>query len=758
MKTTKAKIISKYTFYGIIIGVTVWLILLIIDFETTNIPLNIRRIGYIHHLHPVWYAIDFFVFLLAFTTWYISTRFARSIDITRRISEHEIDKTKKVIDFVENASIGNFEINIDIAKNDELGKSILNLRDYLRKNKEEEKNRREDDEHRSWSTEGLAKFAEILRRDNNNMELLSTNVIQSLVQYLKANQGGFFILNKDNPDEKYFEMTACYAYERKKFAQKRIEWGEGLIGACALEMESIYMTDVPNNYVNITSGLGEATPRCIFIVPLKVNDILHGVIELASFTPLQIYELEFVEKLAASIASTIYTVKNNIQTARLLEDSQRQAEELALQEEKLRENIEELRATQEQAAIQGMQFENFVNSVNHTMITAEFSTEGTLLYANTKFLHKLGYEKNSDVEGKNISMFISDKDLAWFSKLWEELAIGGKHYEGDIKLVTKQGDDLWTMATYACMRNSDETVAKILYLGTDITNEKKKNLDYQGQINALNLSSLKAEFTPEGRIIDCNDIYLETLGYLKTEIEDKTVFEFIENSEQEAFKLIWEKIIEGEPHKDSLKLLTKDNTEKWFQSTYTSVNDIYGQVVKIIFIANDITEQKAMEFETKRQSEQLQLQDEKLRISQVELSKKLELAKLEMKDQFREIEIIKIRNEKTLEGALDAIVTFSQHGKIEFFNKAAESLWGLSKEEVLDKHIKILFSEETQREDDFVAAMVKSGTGKMVGTRREVKIQNTSGDNPVLILLSEAEVYNEYTYTAFIQNIEIELF
>ena len=54
--------------------------------------------------------------------------------------------------------------------------------------------------------------------------------------------------------------------------------------------------------------------------------------------------------------------------------------------------------------------------------------------------------------------------------------------------------------------------------------------------------------------------------------------------------------------------------------------------------------------------------------------------------------------------------------------------------------------------------MVKSGTGKMVGTRREVKIQNTSGDNPVLILLSEAEVYNEYTYTAFIQNIEIELF
>jgi PAS domain S-box-containing protein len=87
--------------------------------------------------------------------------------------------------------------------------------------------------------------------------------------------------------------------------------------------------------------------------------------------------------------------------------------------------MEELQATQEEAARQSEKFVSFTNSVNHTLIRAEYLTDGTLIYANTKFLNKLGYSSNLEVEGKHISMFINKKDREWFEPLWDELAKGG---------------------------------------------------------------------------------------------------------------------------------------------------------------------------------------------------------------------------------------------------------------------------------------------------------------------------------------------
>ena len=205
---------------------------------------------------------------------------------------------------------------------------------------------------REWISEGLGNFVDILRKDQAKKEELYNQILSSLVKYLKANQGGLFLLS---PNESELQLVASYAYDKKRYLDKSIKIGEGLLGQCFLEEETTLYTDIPPFYTAITSGLGDATPNCLILVPLKFNDKVLGVIELASFNKFQKYEIDFLEKIAESIASVYFNIRNAENSRTLLFESEQREQMLKEQEEELRQNLEELVATQEE--MKGKQME-----------------------------------------------------------------------------------------------------------------------------------------------------------------------------------------------------------------------------------------------------------------------------------------------------------------------------------------------------------------------------------------------------------------
>jgi len=216
--------------------------------------------------------------------------------------------------------------------------------------KEEILRRIEKDRINNWINKGLAIFSEILSQSKNDIHKLSRDIVRNLVLHLEACQAAICVYNDRDKSDIFLEIIAAYAYEEKKFDKHRIELYEGLTGSCYTEQKTIYINNLPDDYTRVESGLGESKPKSLLLVPLKLEDIVFGVIELSSFKELHDFEIEFVQKLAQNITSSIYVVKMNSETQELLNQSNEQAEQLKAHEEELRQNMEEMQATQEDFA------------------------------------------------------------------------------------------------------------------------------------------------------------------------------------------------------------------------------------------------------------------------------------------------------------------------------------------------------------------------------------------------------------------------
>lgn len=263
------------------------------------------------------------------------------------IVENSIENFRKADEVISALSEGSYTVEWQGLNAENRTLNAQTLAGKLTRMKEKMQAIRREEEQRTWVSEGLAEFSVTVRNHQHDVHLLSLEVTKFLVKYIQAQQGALFVTQQEMSGQ-YLELTACYAFDRKKYVKNRIQPGEGLVGQAYLEGETVLLTQIPVGYTAITSGLGESTPRCLVLVPMKYNDKVEGILEIASFTEYEPFQVGFLEKAGEFVASALTNVKSTEKMKYLLAQSQEQAESLKSQEEELRQNLEELAATQEE--------------------------------------------------------------------------------------------------------------------------------------------------------------------------------------------------------------------------------------------------------------------------------------------------------------------------------------------------------------------------------------------------------------------------
>jgi len=173
------------------------------------------------------------------------------------------------------------------------------------------------------------------------MKTVAQMVLSELAPLVEAQQGVFYVNSSDN-GEPAMKLLGGYAYNKRKNLANEFHAGEGLVGQCSLEKERILVTNVPTNYVHVTSGLGEAPPNNIVVLPVLFEGESKAVIELSTFHTFSDTHLTFLDQLTESIGIVLNTIEANTRTEDLLLQSQSLAAELQSQQDELKKTNEQL--------------------------------------------------------------------------------------------------------------------------------------------------------------------------------------------------------------------------------------------------------------------------------------------------------------------------------------------------------------------------------------------------------------------------------
>jgi methyl-accepting chemotaxis protein len=239
-------------------------------------------------------------------------------------------------------------------------------------------------------------------------------------------------------------------------------------------------------------------------------------------------------------------------------------------------------------------FKGQVSAISKALAVIEFDMDGTVLNANDNFLRVLGYTRD-EIKGKHHSMFVDEvyRQSAAYKEFWAKLN-RGEYVADEFKRIGKGGKEVWIQASYNPIHDLEGKIFKVVKYATDITEQKLRNADYQGQIAAIGKAQAVIEFNMDGTVITANDNFLKALGYSLEEIKGKHHNMFVDEAYRQsaAYKEFWAKLNRGEYVADEFIRIGKGGKEVWIQASYNPILDLNGKPFKVVKYATDVTQQK----------------------------------------------------------------------------------------------------------------------------------------------------------------------
>ncbi|WP_143959888.1 response regulator [Litoribacter populi] len=299
-----------------------------------------------------------------------------------------VNVTRDYVDSAENIGKGNYTIHIPVrGEQDKLGISLNTMKDNL-------KNLSEENENRTWLLTGNSELNNNIRGDRDLREL-SQSIISFLSDYLEAQIGAIYLVENGA-----LHLYGSYAFNNRKGNTNVIEFGEGLVGQAALEEKTIVFSNVPKDYLPITSGLGSKDPNHIIVFPFVYNGELKGVVELGTADEFTELERKLLELMGENIAIAFHSNQSRTQTKELLEETQRQAEELEAQQEELRQTNEELHT--KTTMLEESEIELRAQQVELQQTNEELEEKATLLSDQKERLERA--KKELETKAKELEM------------------------------------------------------------------------------------------------------------------------------------------------------------------------------------------------------------------------------------------------------------------------------------------------------------------------------------------------------------------
>lgn len=496
-------------------------------------------------------------------------------------------------------------------------------------------------ENRAWANEGIALFSDIINQNAHNLETLAHALVVNLSQYLKVNQAGLFVVMEgEQTQADYLEMKAAYAYNRKKYLEKRIEIGQGLVGQAWQEGEPMYLKTIPKEYVSITSGLGEATPKVLLIIPLKANQEIYGMIELASFQEIADYKIRFLENIAESIGQAIASLRTNLKTQNLLLDSQALTQDLQQKEEQMRESMLELQdtqarmhRTQRELANKEANLEALINNTSHAILAYDNDYNITVVNKSMRNIYK-------DLSvGSNLTEILTEeeKQAYW----WEyEQALEGKKFEV-LRAYHHNQTTIYHERHYNPIINEDKEVIGASVFVEDITEQKlAENRIKRTEANLSSLindtEDLILALDKEYKLLIFNEVCQEVYQKLGYQIEQGvSIFDYTPARQAAKWKNFYDRALSGERFVeviDSGKYPDKTYREFWFNPIRNEEDEVTGLSV----FSRDITENKKSEMKVRQlllesleATENLKIKEEELKKTITDYETKIKILELQ---------------------------------------------------------------------------------------------------------------------------------